>query len=472
MFSAKAKASSTIDMCKGPIFPIILRVAIPLMISGLLQVLFNAADIMIVGKFGSEQSVAGVSATTSLIHLIINTFLGLSVGSNVVCAKSFGSGDEKQMQKAIHTSVATSIIIGAFLTLFGFFSAEYLLRLMGTPETVLPLAALYMRIYFLGMIPTLIYNFAAAILRAVGDTKRPLYFLTAAGVSNVILNLILVIGFKLDVAGVAIATVISNVIAAGCCVAVLARANDITRLDLKKLRIDGKALIEIIRIGLPAGLQSALFSIANVVIQSSINSISMSLAETAGTASADAFLAGNGAAIALEGFSFTALGAFDQAIIAFTGQNYGRREYKRIVKAQVCGVIIILTFGLALCVGMYLAANKLLLLYVSSAEAVKYGMERILLVTLFAFVNAVSNIFVSGMRGCGYSFMSMVSSIGCICGLRLLWIFTAFQANPTYKILLACYPLSYIVSVVVQGILLIFVLKRVKKKLSSPEIKL
>lgn len=472
MFSAKAKSSGTIDMCKGPILPIILRVAIPLMISGLLQVLFNAADIMVVGKFGSEQSVAAVSATTSLIHLIINVFLGLSVGSNVVCAKSFGSGDGKQMQKAIHTSVTTSIIIGAFLTLFGFFSAEYLLRLMGTPETILPLAALYMRIYFLGMIPSLLYNFAAAILRAVGDTKRPLYFLTIAGVANVILNLILVIVFRLDVAGVAIATAVSNAIAAACCIRVLVRATDITHLDLKKLRIDGKTLKEIVRIGLPAGLQSALFSIANVVIQTSINTISASLAETAGAATADAFLAGNGAAIALEGFTFTALGAFDQAVIAFTGQNYGRREYKRIVKAQGWGVLIVLTFGLALCIGAYLASSKLLLLYVSSAEAIKYGVERMALVTAVAFINAVSNMFVSGMRGCGYSFTSMVSSIGCICGLRLLWIFTAFQANPTYKILLACYPLSYIVSVAVQGILLIFVLKRVKKKLSSPEIKL
>ncbi len=472
MFSHKSKYSSAaIDMCEGPIFPILLKIAIPIMLSGLLQMLFNAADIMVVGKFGSDQSVAAVSATTSMIHLIINIFIGMSVGSNVICARLFGERNHGQMEKAVHTSIFISIIIGIFLTVVGFFSAEFLLKLLDTPESILPLATRYMQIYFLGMVPMILYNFSSAILRAVGDTKRPLYFLTIAGITNVILNLLLVIVFHLDVAGVAIATTISNTISAFFCLRALMTASDSTHLDLKKLRIDIPTLKDIIKIGLPAGIQSALFSIANVVIQSSINSISASLSAAEGVATGDAFLAGNGAAVNIESFVFTALNAVDQAIIAFTGQNYGRREYKRIVKAQGCAVLINLTFGALLCIGTALISNKLLLLYVSSPEAIAFGVERVAIITSFCFVNAISNVFVGGMRGCGYSFISMITSLVCICVMRLIWIFTIFQVYPTYEVLLACYPISYIVSVAVHGILLFFVLKRVKKKLTSPIVK-
>ncbi len=464
MFSHKTKNSSnTIDMCEGPIFPILLKVTIPLILIGLLQVLFNAADIMVVGKFGSEQSVAAVSSASPIVALLVNIFMGISVGTNVVCARLFGEGNKTQMEKAVHTSIFISLVIGIFLTLIGFFSAETLLKFLDTPESVIPLSAKYLRIYFLGMVPIIVYNFAAAILRAVGDTKRPLYFLTIAGVVNILLNLLLVIVFKLDVAGVAIATTASNIISAICCVGVLVKATDSTHLDLKKLRVDFHLLKEIIRIGLPAGLQSSFFSVSNAIIRAATNSICAGLSVT----SAEALLAGNGACSSIESFLFTMLGSIHQAVVAFTGQNYGRRDYKRIVKCQLCSVLFVLLFGGTVCTVMSFFSDKLLLLYISSEEAIAYGVLQFSLVGALSFLNGISDVFVGCMRGCGYSFLSMMSSLICICGLRIVWILTVFQIPEyhTYRTLLTCYPISYCISIVVQGMLMFFVLKKVKKKL-------
>lgn len=458
MFGFRKNTATTIDMGTGAIFPILLKVAIPLMLSGVLQVFFNAADIMVVGKFGEEQSVAAVSSTGSIAALIINLFIGLSVGTNVLCARLFGEGDAKRMGNAIHTSVLISIIIGIFLTVVGFFGAEFMLKLLNTPTSLLPRAALYLRIYFLGMVPMLVYNFASSILRAVGDTRRPLAYLTIAGIANVALNLTLVIVFKLDVAGVAIATVVSNSISAILCIRALLIAKDMTKLDLKRLHIDLPSLKNIIRVGLPAGIQNVLFSVSNVFIQSSLNSFNNEI-----------MLDGSGAAANLEGFLFTALSAIHQSIVVFTGQNYGRRNYKRIVKAQMYGVIFAITFGAAICFGMSFFSDKLLLLYLNDPAAIEFGVTRISIIGALCFINAVSEVFVGGMRGCGYSFSTMITSLLCICGFRLLWIFTFFQIPKyhTFETLLSCYPISYAASLLVQGIFVIIVMKQVKKKLTA-----
>ena len=268
---AKRRGSNKINMCEGPILPLLLRFAYPLLVTGVLQVLFNAADVMVVGNFGSDHSLAAVSSTGSITSLIVNLFMGLATGTNVLCARFFGAKDDRALSDTVHTSVLISLIIGAFLTLIGVVFAEPLLVMMLVPPEVLPLAVLYMRIYFLGMIPGLVYNFAAAILRSVGDTKRPMYFLTLSGVVNVLLNLLLVIVFRMDVAGVAIATVVSQTLSAVLTVICLMRESDDIRLSFGRLKVNAKRLWQIVAIGLPAGLHSTMFSLANVVIQSSIN---------------------------------------------------------------------------------------------------------------------------------------------------------------------------------------------------------
>ena len=441
-------------MCEGAILPLLLRFAFPVLITGVLQVLFNAADIMVVGQFGSEHSLAAVSSTGSITGLIVNLFIGLSAGTTVLCARFFGARDEKALFETVHTSMLISVIGGAFLTVFGLIFSEPLLRLMSVPEEVLPLASLYMRIYFSGMIPSLVYNFSASILRAVGDTKRPMYILTLAGVLNVVLNLIFVIALKMDVAGVAAATVISQTFSAVLTVICLMRESDGIRLSIKRLRIYGKRLYQIVAIGIPSGLHSTMFSIANVVIQSSINSFG------------PVAMAGNGASGSIESLIFTSLGAVSQAIVAFTSQNFGRYNYKRIVKAHLLGQAIMFTFGLALCVLAVVFAEPLISLYADSAEEIAAGVAKLRMIGVFIFIYAGSDIAVATMRGMGCSGTPTITAVICVCGIRLLWIATVFQI-PKYHTLYGlyfAYPISYVLSFAVQVACMIIVYKRIKKR--------
>lgn len=310
----RGKSSYEIDMCNGPLFGKIIRYAIPLMLSGVLQLLFNAADMVVVGRFAGSSSLAAVGATGSLINLIVNLFMGLSVGANVLVARYYGARDMKQLHETVHTSILISVISGVILIVVGVSLAKPLLTLMGTPENVLDQAALYMRIYFCGMPVMMLYNFGAAILRSVGDTKRPLYFLLISGAVNVVLNLFLVICFHLDVAGVAIATVVSQAIAAVLVLLCLMKSDAPYRVELKKLHIYKDKLLQMVQIGMPAGLQGIVFSISNATIQSSINSFGSTV------------MAGSTAASNIEGFVYTAMNSFYQTALSFTGQNMGRRN--------------------------------------------------------------------------------------------------------------------------------------------------
>lgn len=450
----KRKSENKLNMCEGAILPLLLRFAFPVLITGVLQVLFNAADIMVVGQFGSEHSLAAVSSTGSITGLIVNLFIGLSAATTVLCARFFGARDEKALSETVHTSMLISVIGGAFLTVFGLIFSEPLLRLMSVPEEVLPLAALYMRIYFAGMIPSLVYNFSASILRAVGDTKRPMYFLTLAGVLNVLLNLLFVIVLNMDVAGVALATIASQTLSAVLTVICLMRESGGIRLSIRRMKICGKRLRQIIAIGIPSGLHSTMFSIANVVIQSSINAFG------------PIAMAGNGASSSIESLIFTSLGSVSQAIVAFTSQNFGRYNYKRIVKAHLLGQAIMFTFGLLLCVFAVIFAEPLISLYADSAEEIAAGVAKLQMIGVFIFIYAGSDIAVATMRGMGCSLVPTVTAVICVCGIRLLWIATVFQIPQYHTLhgLYFAYPLSYVLSFVVQVASMIIMYKLIKKK--------
>ena len=396
-----AKKSYEIDMCNGPLLGKLLIFSLPLMLSGILQLLFNAADLIVVGQFAtnSKTALAAVGSTGSLTNLIINVFIGLSVGSNVLVARFYGAKRNDEVNRVVHTSIMISIIFGIFLAFFGVATARYLLELMDTPEDVLDQATLYMRIYFAGMPVIMLYNFGSAILRAMGDTKRPLYYLLIAGIVNVILNLIFVIQFHLDVAGVAIATVISQAISAALIVLSLTKSDGPCRLNLQKLRIHKTELLRMAQIGLPAGFQGAIFSISNVLIQSSINSFG-STAMAGSTASAN-----------IEGFVYTAMNTFHHTAVNFTSQNLGAHKFDRIKKSILLNIVLVSIVGILLGGGAYLLGPELLRIYNKDAEVVSYGMIRLLYVCVPYFLCGIMDTLVGGIRGMGVSVLPMFTSL-------------------------------------------------------------
>lgn len=456
----RARGSNKLNMCEGPILPLLIRFAIPVLITGVLQVLFNAADVMVVGKFGSDHSLAAVSSTGSITSLIVNLFIGLSAGTTVLCARFFGAGDKRSLSDTVHTSILISLIIGAFLTVIGLLFSEPLLIMMGVPEEVLPLSVLYMEIYFVGMIPSLLYNFASSILRSVGDTKRPMYFLTLAGVLNVLLNLLFVIVLNMDVAGVALATVISQSVSALLTVICLMRESDDIRLSFSKLRITGKRLRQIIAIGLPSGLHSTMFNLANVVIQSSINAFGP-----------DA-MAGNGASGSIESLLFTSLSSISQAIVSFTSQNFGRYNYKRIVKAHLWGQALVNVFGIILCALTVTFAEPLISMYADTPPEIAAGVTKLQRIGIIVFIYSSSDVAVATMRGMGCSLTPTLTSVFSVCGIRLLWIATIFQIPEyhTLETLYLAFPISYALSFVVQMTCMVIMYKRIKKKHPEPPI--
>lgn len=441
-----------IDMCNGPLFGKILIFAVPLMLSGMLQLFFNAADIIVVGQFVGHTALAAVGSTGSLINLLVNVFVGLSVGTNVLVARYYGARDAKHLHETVHTSVLTSVLSGTALIVIGLILAEPLLTLMGTPDDVLDQAALYMRIYFVGMPASMLYNFGAAILRAVGDTKRPLYFLFISGIVNVILNLVLVLVFHLGVAGVAIATVTSQVISAVLVALCLIKTDAPYRLELKKLRIHKSKLLEIIKIGLPAGMQGAVFSISNVLIQSSINSFGSTV------------MAGSTAASNIENFVYTAMNALYQTALSFTGQNVGGGKYKRIDKIMRICVLDVTAIGILLGGGAYLCGSTLLSIYTSDPQVIQYGLERMMFVCLPYFLCGIMDTLVGSLRGMGYSIMPMIVSLTGACALRIVWIMTIFQMNPTLPTLFLSYPVSWFVTALAHFICYLIVHHRFMKK--------
>lgn len=440
-----------LDMCSGPLLGKTLVFALPLMLSGILQLLFNAADMIVVGHANGPTALAAVGATSSLINLLINLFMGLSVGANVLVAHFFAAKQEKDCKETVHTAILVSIISGVFLAIVGIFLARPLLVLMGTPTDVLSKSVLYMRIYFLGMPVMLLYNFGSAILRAVGDTKRPLFYLSAAGVVNVILNLIFVLAFDMHVAGVALATVLSQALSAFLIVRCLVRTDGFCKLKMKALSIQKEKLLKMVKIGLPAGLQGSLFSISNVLIQSSINSFG------------SVAMAGNTASSNLEGFVYNAMNAIHQTALTFSSQNYGGKQYKRIKKVIVLNISLVTLVGLVMGFLAILFGKPLLGLYTSTPKAIEYGLVRMEIIFSTYFLCGIMDVLVGCLRGLGRSILPMIVSLLGACGFRILWIFTVFKEHRTLETVYISYPISWTLTAGVHLICLLLVIRKFPK---------
>ena len=452
---SKAVSRYEIDMCNGPLLPGILRFALPLIATNVLQLAFNAADMIVVGKFScSDTALAAVGATGALINLIVNLFIGLATGVNVLIANYRGAGRTQDAQDTVHTAMVTAGIGGVALIFVGLILSRPLLQLMATPENVIDQSTLYMRIYFMGMPFFLVYNYGAAILRAVGDTKRPLFYLSLSGVLNVVLNLFFVIIVGMDVAGVALATITSQALSAVLIVRCLLKTEGICNLDLKKLKIHKRKLIRMMQIGLPAGFQSSLFSISNVLIQSSVNSFGSMV------------MSGNTAAGNIEGFVYTSMNSVAQAALSFTGQNYGAHKYRRIDK--VLGSCLLLAGVSGAVIGnlAYLFGEQLLGLYTNNPQEIVYGLNRMQIVSCFYFLCGFMDTLCYTMRGIGLSVLPTVISLTGACLLRIVWIYTVFAAHHTQFVLYISYPISWALTSIAY-VICYFVIR--KKKFPTEE---
>ncbi len=443
------------DMVLGPILHNMLLFTIPLMCSSILQLLFNAADIVVVGRFAGDNSLAAVGSNSSLINLMTNVFMGLSVGGNVLAARDFGAGSEEELSKTVHTAMLLSILSGIILTVAGVIFAPQLLIIMNTPENILPLAALYLRIYFIGMTAMMLYNFGSALLRSIGDTKRPLYYLMTAGIINVVLNLIFVVKLQMDVAGVALATVISQCISALLVVRCMMKEQGGIRLVPKKLRIHKDKFRQIVRVGLPAGFQGMVFSLSNVVIQSSVNIFG------------EIVVAGNSAAMNLEGFVYVAMNAFHQAAISFTSQNMGAGKRERIGRILLIAEGCVIVTGASLGWLMYGFGRPLLHIYTDSPAVVEAGMVRMTIILLPYALCGMMDVAVGVLRGIGFSLAPMVISLLGACGLRLVWIATVFQVPQLHHIstVYISYPITWAVTLLAQLLLYFYAQKRLKESI-------
>lgn len=443
----------SLDLCKGPLLSGILRYTVPIILSGLLQNLFNAADLVVVGRFCGSISVAAVGATSSLANLIITLFIGLSVGVGVTTAQGLGAQDDNIVRRTVHTAIPAACISGLLLTAVGVFCAKPLLTWMSTPDDVLPLSTLYMQLFFCGMVANMVYNFGSAILRAAGETKQPLYYLTIAGVLNVLLNVFFVAVLHLDVAGVALATATSQFVSAILVLIALMRRKDACRLTLKQMRIDLRILKRILRIGLPAGLQGVSFGLSNVLIQSSVNSFG------------SAVVSGNAAAGNIEGFAYIAMNSFHQTALNYTGQNVGAKQYDRVKKIAAICLMSVGIAGLVLGAGIYLLARPLLSLYITDSEqALYYGTLRMAYIGLPYFLCGLMDVITGVIRGMGTSFVPMLITLIGVCGMRVGWIYTVFQIPQyhTLQSLFISYPISWAITFLAQ--LLLFVLVYQKRK--------
>ncbi len=445
-------------MLQGPLLKNIILYTVPIILTSWLQLLFNAADLVVVGQFDGSNCLAAVGATGAITNLIVNLFIGLSVGAGVTVAHGLGSGDDEAVHRAIHTAIPAAIISGLFLTVVGVSLSKTFLTWMDTPENILPLSTIYMQIYFGGMTFNMVYNFAASILRAAGDTQSPLKFLAIAGVINVGLNVIFVTVFHMNVAGVALATVISQAVSAVLVVRTLMRRSDVCKLELNKLRIHKPQLVKMIRIGLPAGVQGSMFSISNVMIQSSINSFG------------DIVMSGNTAAGNIEGFVFTAMNAFHQTAVNFTGQNVGARQYDRVKKILFTCLGCVAVTGIALGTAMYAFGPQLLGIYITdSQEAIGYGLIRMSYICAVYFLCGLMDVSTGALRGMGASTVPMIISVLGVCGIRLLWIGTIFQMPQfhTPDCLYLSYGVSWVVTFLAQFAAFWLVYNKQRRKAES-----
>ena len=449
----KKNKTYEMNMCEGPLFGKMLIFTVPLMCSGILQLLFNAADTIVVGRYAGKEALAAVGSTSSLINLLVNMFMGLSVGANILISRYYGAKKEEDIQETVHTSITVAAAAGVFLAVLGNIFAKPLLMLMGSPEDVVELAAIYVKIYFAGMPMTLVYNYGAAILRAVGDTKRPLYYLSIAGVVNVIANLIFVLGFDMSVAGVALATVLAQAVSVTLLIRCMCKIEGSCKLDLRKLGIKREKAWLLLRHGLPAGLQGSVFSFSNVLIQSSINSFG-SIA-----------MAGSSAAANIEGFVYVAMNSFQQTALCFTSQNLGGGKYERITKVLRNSLLMVTFVGIVMGGGCYLFGIKLLGIYSSESAVISYGLVRLKWIGRLYFLCGMMDVMVGMLRGLGYAIVPMCVSIIGACGFRILWIATIFAKFHSLDVLYSSYAISWILTGATHLICFVIVWKKLKKSL-------
>ena len=437
------------SMLEGPLLPSIVSYTIPIILTSLLQLLFNAADLVIVGQFKGSIYVGAVGATGSITTLIVNLFISLSMGAGVTVAQAIGAKDDETVHKTVHTSLPAALISGVILTVIGVAFSKTFLSWMDTPADILPLSAVYMKIYFCGITFNMVYNFCAAILRAAGDTKSPLVFLTLAGIFNVLLNTVFVTVFDMDVDGVALATTLSQGLAAALVVIALMRRKDACKLELRKMKIYGRQLSKMVRIGLPAGIQGSMFSISNVIIQSSINSFG------------EVFVSGYAAAGNLEGFVYASMNAFNQTAMNFSGQNAGAQRYDRVRKVLRTCLVCVAIVGASLSALLVGFGPELLSIYITdSADAITYGMIRLTWVCVPYFICGLMDTTTGALRGMGESMVPMLISILGVCGIRILWIYTVFLRHHTPQWLFVSYPITWTVTFAAQLIAFHFVYKR------------
>lgn len=447
------------SMREGPILKSVIVYTVPIILTGLLQLLFNAADLIVVGWFSGSDSVAAVGATGALTNLIINLFIGLSVGAGVAVAQGLGAGNGKQTSEAVHTAVPVAAISGIFLTVIGVLFSRNFLELMGTPDgKLLRLASVYMQIYFAGMTFSMLYNFGSAILRAAGDTRSPLIFLTIAGVLNVILNIVFVALFKLDVAGVALATSISQAVSAILVLLALMKRQDACRFEFKKMHIYKNALLRMVKIGVPAGLQGSLFSISNVLIQSSVNSFGA------------AHMSGSAAASSIEGFCYVTMNSFHQTALNFCGQNYGAGDFKRVKRVTWVCLMTVAVAGFVVGNLSYIFGRELLKIYITdSPEAINYGMERLKFMVVPYFLCGIMDTTTGSMRGIGSSVIPMIITVVGVCVMRIVWIYTVFALPQyhTFSGLFISYPISWLLTFAALFISFTVVMRRKEKKANN-----
>lgn len=438
-------------MCNGPIMPRLISFSIPLMLSGILQLMFNAVDIVVVGKFSGSLALAAVGSTTALINVFTNLFIGISLGANVLSARFYASGRNKEMSETVHTSIALALVSGILMALVGLGFSRSALEIMGTPADVIDQSALYMRIYFMGMPFFMLYNYGAAILRSVGDTKRPLLFLIISGIVNAVLNMILVICFHLDVEGVAIATVAAQMISCVLVLRCLYRSEGSYQLRFSRLTLKWVYLKQIFQVGIPAGLQSTVINFSNALLQSSVNSFG------------SVAMAGYTAANNIFGFLYAAANSVTQACMSFTSQNYGIGKLKRMDKVLINCMILTVGISLTLGCGAYFFGPELLKIYTDEPEVIRCGMEILSFTTVPYFFCGIMDLFPGALRGMGHSAVPMILSVIGTVGMRVIWIFMVFPAHRSLEVLFISYPASWIATILLQVACFLIVRKKVHR---------
>ena len=442
-----------IDMCNGTIMDKLISFSFPLMLTSILQLMFNAVDIIVVGRFSGSQSLAAVGSTTALINIFTNLFIGISLGANVLAARYYAAGRDKEMSEAVHTAIFLALISGLIMAVVGVGASQFALTLMGTPDDVIDLSVLYMRIYFMGMPFFMLYNYGAAILRAVGDTKRPLFYLIAAGLANVVLDLLLVIVIPLNVAGVAVGTVASQMVSCILVLRCLYRTEGSYQLRFSRLTIKSEHLKMIFQVGVPAGIQSTVINFSNALLQSSVNSFGSTA------------MAGYTAANNIIGFLYSAVNAVTQACMSFTSQNYSVGKPKRMDRVLVNCIILTVSVSAAMGIGAYAFGGQLLKIYTSEADVIRCGLEVLSITTVPYFLCGIMDLFPGAMRGMGHSGVPMILSVIGTVGTRIVWVYLLFPHHRSLYFLFISYPASWILTIIMQAVCFYFVRKQCRMEM-------